>query len=112
MIQPDGWWRVPLGPVNGVCWMTLHAMQRFMERTGTTGSASRVIGKIEIWLRDSKEVQLRPQMVVKKMMNHQFKSARYFFKGKPKSRKAGFIMVVQDGVLLTVHRNDADEWDI
>jgi hypothetical protein len=90
----------PLPKINAA---RMHAIDRFRQRTGSTQSDVEVCGKLLDMLAKAREVRLRPPYNVIALLNHDFHDARYF-------RSGGFILVVEDDCISTVHNGQADRW--
>jgi hypothetical protein len=90
----------PLTEVNGA---TMHAIDRFRERTGSKHSDEEVCRKLLEMLATAKEVKLKPPYNVIALLNHNFQDARYF-------RSGGFILVVEGDCISTVHHGQAGRW--
>jgi len=97
----------PFGPVRGVRLISLHAQHRFAERYGKGASVGSQMQRMEALIENGKEVFLKPEKRLNKLLNHGVQDARYFLKG---SLQQGMIFVVVNGVLITVHDANADEF--
>jgi len=99
----------PFGPVKGINRVTVHCLQRAGERFGQTRS----VGKTIVWLEDhlhmAQEVKLPPEFHLIKLLDHNFKEAKYFSFARI-GRAKSIIFVVVDGVLQTVHSGSAKEF--
>lgn len=109
--QAAGHHRYPFGPVKGVSWVSGHCLARFRERAGVTGTAGEVLRRLEQWLEESRLARLKSGRVVPKMFAHGCRAATYYLFGNP-SKGMGWVLVVEGGVLSTVHRHDSGEWEL
>jgi hypothetical protein len=99
----------PFGPINGVNSVSSHAIERFKERTGATGTFGKILHQMEDWLKRSFKVELKPEARLKKLLNNGVTDADYWCVGTLK-KGSGHIMVVVKNTLVTVHRNQSGEW--
>lgn len=99
--------RIPFGPAQGITHCTLHALTRFCERAGVTGTFGQKVVKLEQWMAQAKPAKLKEGVSVRKLLDHNFKSATYWMLGKP-GRNA-WVIVTDEGCLLTIYRNAALE---
>jgi hypothetical protein len=85
--------------------ITQHALDRMRNRGGMgQNSDLQIAHRLRIMLRDSEEQKLKAGHSVIALLNHDFKSARYFRHGK-------WILVVEGGALATVHAGEAQRWE-
>lgn len=103
--------RYPFGPVKGIAWVNGHCLNRFRERALVTGTAGEVLRHLEKWMEKSRLARLKPGKVRGKMFAHGCRAATYYLFGNP-SKGMGWILVVEGGVLSTVHRHDSGEWEL
>ena len=81
--------------------ITSHSVIRFLQRSGEEPSKW-IIGYLNDLLMDTMEVAVRDDSKVKQLLNHDMADAKYYF-----NVKTGFIFVVVDGIVKTVHRNES-----
>lgn len=70
---------------------------------------------LEKMMERSIKVYLKPKQTLKKMTNNNLTQAEYFADLKNREEpltRDNWIMVVRDRVLVTVHRNDSEEWEV
>lgn len=79
-----------------------HAIQQWLQRTKCTGrqAAQRQLLALA---RKGQEVRLKPRYRLRQLLDHRCKPATYL-------RSSGWILVISNGVILTVHRGRADRW--
>lgn len=101
-------WASPVGKsvplaVTGKCEaISLHAIQRFRERTGSKKSDETVCNSVAAQLSSAKEMVLKLKYRVIELLAHGT-PARYFQRGE-------LMFVVELGVVVTVHRGEAERW--
>jgi hypothetical protein len=95
--------------VQGVCWASVHCLNRFRERAGVKGTAGEVLRQLEGWMSKARAAELRPGKVLHKILNHGGRVASYYLVGNPR-KGCGWILVVEGQTLRTVHRNESGEW--
>lgn len=100
---------VPFGPISGVNFTTTHCLQRLRERANVTGTAGEVLRHLEGWFGKSKPAELKPGRTLTKLLNNGCRPAKYYLFGNPK-KGLGWILVVENNVLKTIHRNQSGEW--
>jgi hypothetical protein len=95
---------LPIGPINGVEFLTGHCAARFRERVGMVGTHATVLLKVEEWLRRSKPARLKPKYEAAKILAH----------GKPATYRMfnGFVLVITGNTLVTVYLDEAKETEI
>jgi len=92
---------LPFGPIKGVRWITKHALERFFERTShksaTFGFAMKTIEDVL-----SKGLEKEPTGLSKvfKLLDHDFKAAKYYLTGDGNSAT---VLVVRDDILITMY---------
>lgn len=90
-------------PVRMVTFVTTHALERWIERTGNK-SKERALQTLAEHLEKAEEVELAVQYRATALLNHDLKPARYL-------RSGSWILVVsEDGGLVTIHRGTAKRW--
>ncbi len=99
---------LPFGPVNGVCLVTGHCINRFVQRAGVRGTMGEVMRHLEQWMTRAKPAELKPGRELKKILAHG-KTASYHLLGNA-GKGAGWILVVEGRTLRTVHPNDTGDW--
>jgi hypothetical protein len=100
MNQPRTQIRKPVGIVKFV---TSHALNRWMERTGCE-EPSRALTSLVRSLERAEEVELTPKYRATALLNHKLQPARYL-------RFDAWIFVVSlDGGLVTIHSGAAKRW--
>lgn len=86
-----------------VRFVTNHALERWMERTGNKFKERSLKTLVE-HLEKAEEVELAVQYRVMALLNHDLKPARYL-------RSEAWVFVVSaDGGLVTIHRGTAKRW--
>lgn len=100
---------VPFGPILGVEFTTTHCLERFRERANIKGTAGEVIRHLEGWFGKALPAELKPGRMLKKLLNNGCRPAKYYLLGNPK-KGLGWILVVENNVLRTIHRNQSGEW--
>ena len=108
MSRPSGHY-FPFGPVRGVRLISLHAQNRFAERFSKGATVGQQMQRMEALIECGKEAFLKPEKRLNKLLNHGVQDARYYLKG---SLQQGMIFVVANGVLITVHAANADEFTL
>lgn len=103
-------WRVPLGPLNGIDCVTGHCLNRFVERTGTKGTAAQVLLKLENWIRVARRGELKEEAEFQKILNHGT-LAEYWIVGN-RSKGQHWVLVVVKKCLTTIHSGASGEWRI
>lgn len=89
--------------VGIVKFVTAHAFERWIERTGCK-SKERALKSLVEHLEKAEEVELVTQYRVTALLNHDLKPARYL-------RSNTWVFVVSmDGGLVTIHRGTAKRW--
>jgi len=82
-----------------------HAICRFRERTGCKQTDEYIEGKLlEIAERASPATFSNPKHAVLSLLNHDCKPASYLI------AQCGFVMVVVDDRIKTVHMNESKRW--
>jgi hypothetical protein len=100
MSRPRGHIREPVGIVKFV---TSHALERWMERTGCD-APPRALASLVKHLERADEVELAPRYRATALLNHKLEPARYL-------RCDGWVFVVSlDGGLITIHTGGAKRW--
>jgi len=90
-------------PVSIVKFVTSHALERWMERTGCA-VAPRALTSLVKHLERAEEVELAPRYRATALLNHKLQPARYL-------RCDGWVFVVSlDGGLVTIHSGAAKRW--
>ena len=90
--------------VEGRCTgITIHAIDRFRERTGCNKSDEIVCARIAARIVIAAEWQLKPRYLVIEMLAHEGHS-RFF-------RDKDLLFVVEDGIIVTIHRGEANRWE-
>jgi hypothetical protein len=84
-------------------YITGHALERWMERTGCT-SERKAHTALKKQFALATEVELAPAYKTIALLNHDFKPARYF-----KFDKWVFV-VSEEGALVTIHSGAAKRW--
>ena len=80
-----------------------HAIERFRERSGTKKNDKEIARKLCYFLTKAKEVELKKHYGVIALLNHDFKPAKYY-------NYNGWILVVEDDELKTIHMGEAGRW--
>jgi hypothetical protein len=94
------------GPVHGVAQVSRHALERLRERSGTKAvDEIALIHQLETWMRKAVRCYLKPERRLSKLISHKGVLPDYWAHGKLE-----WIIVVRGGVIVTVHRNQSDEW--
>lgn len=90
-------------PVGIVKFVTSHALERWMERTGCDAPAKALASLVK-HLERAEEVVLAPWYRATALLNHKLQPARYL-------RCDGWVFVVSlDGGLVTIHSGAAKRW--
>lgn len=82
--------------------VSLHALSRYRERTGTQKSDQTVCNRITEQLMRAQPMRLKPEFMAIEMINHGI-HANYW-------RLGDLMFVVENEVVVTVHRGEADRW--
>ena len=106
MIHPHN---IPFGPVRGINTVSVHCLRRARERFGQTKTVGTTMRWLEEHLQTAQEVKLPPEFHLTKLLDHNFKAARYFSFARI-GRAKSIIFVVVDGTLQTVHSGAAKEF--
>jgi len=90
-------------PVGIVKFVTKHALDRWMARTGCD-APPRALATLVKHLEKAEEVELTPRYRATALLNHKLQPARYL-------RCDGWVFVVSlDGGLVTIHSGAAKRW--
>jgi len=81
----------------------MHAVERFKTRTGAKYSSSKVRERLTQLYEQAERVELKPKFIVTTILQHNFEEAEYYSAG-------GFIMVIVNGEMKTVHKGEAHKW--
>jgi len=100
--------RLPLGPVKGVACVTGHGVNRFIERTGTKGTAAAVLLKLENWIHQARPGELVNKAEFHKILSHG-KLANYLLFGN-RGKGQQWVLVIVNGCLVTIHAGASGEW--
>lgn len=89
--------------VSGRCkQITQHALDRYRERTGSTKGDEATLNKIASRIANAVEYELKERFKAVELIDHGTHS-RYF-------RHMEMMFVVDDGVVVTAHKGEADRW--
>ena len=91
-------------PLPAVKSISVHAIERFRQRTGSKQTDEQICFKLFELFEQSREVKLKPPFNVIALLNHNFREARYF-------RAGGFILVVEGDCISTIHGGEAKRWE-
>jgi hypothetical protein len=91
--------------VEGRCEViSRHAIDRFRERTGTNKPDEVIVKRVAARLAIADEMELKPKYRVLELMAHGVHS-KYW-------RSHDLIFVIESGVIVTVHRGEAERWTL
>lgn len=79
-----------------------HAVIQYMRRSGTQ-SKERARNKLSQLVQRAESIELKDRYKVIQLLNHDFKDAEYLF-------WAGWVFVVRDEEVITVHKGEAKRW--
>lgn len=84
---------------HGVKAISLHAIERWRQRSGCKKGDDNVARRLFSMLDRSVPVDLKPEFRLKELLNHNFQAARYF-------RLYEWVFVVVGDCLKTVHKDE------
>ena len=93
----------PATPADLVTYISSHAIERWMERTGCK-SERQAHAALKQHLAQAIEVELAPQYKVVALLNHDLKPARYF------KLNQWIFVISPEGSLVTIHTGAAKRW--
>ncbi len=83
--------------------ITDHVIERYRERTGSKKADDIIKEKINNIITRAEEIVLSPAQNIIQLMAHNYVPAKYF-------KANGFVYVVVDDVVVTVHNNESRRW--